>query len=89
MPDKVVRMLPRTIMVFATLDILYKSQVEFKNRLQAQGVEVGCMVVDGLHQVKDMDQVTEAGRAVRQYVTQKSIEFVMHAKCFIGGNPGA
>ena len=34
-------MLPSTMMVFATLDILYKSQVRFKDRLQAQGVEVG------------------------------------------------
>jgi hypothetical protein len=30
--------------------------------------------VDGLHQVKDMDQVIEAAGATRQYVTQKSIE---------------
>jgi hypothetical protein len=47
------------------------------------------MEADGLHQVKDMDQVTEAGREVRQYITQKSTEFVKHAKCFAGGNPGA
>jgi acetyl esterase/lipase len=89
MPDEVVRVLPSTTMVFATLDILYKSQVEFKNRLQAQGVEVGWKEVDGLHQVKDMDQVTGAGRAVRQYVTQESIKFVKDAKYSTGGNPGA
>ena len=79
MPDEVVKELPRTIMVFGTLDILYKSQVKFKNRLQAQGVEVDCMEVDGLHQVKDMDQVTEAGRKVWQYVTQQSVNFVKSA----------
>jgi acetyl esterase/lipase len=89
MPDEAVIMLPKTIMVSARLDILYKSQVRFKDRLQAQGVEVGWMEVDGLHQVKDMDQVTKAGRAVRQYVTEKSIEFVKQAKCSAGGHPGA
>lgn len=71
-------------MVLATLDILYKSQVEFKDRLQAQGVEVGWMEVDGLHQVKDMDKVTEAGRAVREYIKQQSIEFAKQAKCSTG-----
>ena len=85
MPDEIIRMLPKTIMVFATLDILYKSQVEFKNRLQAQGVEVDWIEVDGLHYVKDMDQVTKAGRAVRQYITQKSTEFMKHAKCSTDG----
>jgi hypothetical protein len=50
MPDEVVRKLPSTIMVFATLDILYKSQVTFKDRLQAQDMKVGWMEVDGLHQ---------------------------------------
>jgi hypothetical protein len=50
---------------------------------------MGCMVVNRLHQVKDMDQVIETGRAVRQYVTQKSIKFIIHAKYFIGGNLGA
>lgn len=67
-------MLPRTIMVSAGPDILYKSQVEFKNRLQAQGVQVYWKEVDGLHQVKDMCQ-TEAGREVGQYVT-KTIEIL-------------
>ena len=82
MSDEVVRMLPSpTIMVFAALDILYESDVEFKNRLQANGVKVSWMKANGLHQVKDMDQVTEAGRKVRQYATQKSIEFVERAKC--------
>jgi hypothetical protein len=57
---------------------------EFKNRVQAQGVKVGWMEVDGLHQVKDMDQVTEAGRTVRQYVKEMSSEFVKHAKCSAG-----
>lgn len=72
-------MLPSTIMVFAKLDILYKWQVEFKNRLEALGVVVSWKEVDGLHQVKDMDQVTEAGREVRRYISQKSIQFVEYA----------
>lgn len=88
MPDEVLRVLPRTIMVSATLDILHKSQVLLSNRLRAQGVEVDWMEADGLHQVKDMDQFTKAGRAVRHYVTQKSVEFVKHAKCSAGGSPG-
>jgi len=87
MPDEVLRVLPRTIMVSATLDILHKSQVLFSNRLRAQGVEVDRMEADGLHQVKDMNQVTEAGCAVRRYVKQKSIEFAKHAKCSAGGGP--
>jgi acetyl esterase/lipase len=74
-------MLPPTIMVFASLDILYKSGLKFKDRLQAQSVAVSWMEANGLHQMKDMDRMTGAGREVRQYVTQKSIEFVEHAKC--------
>jgi len=69
-------------MVSATLDILHKSQVLLSNRLRAQEVEVDWMEADGLHQVKDMDQFTEAGRAVRHYVTQMSVEFSA------GGSPG-
>ena len=75
MPDDVLRVLRRTVMVFATLDILHKSQVLFSNRLRDQGVEVDRMEADGLHQVKDMSQVTEAGCAVRHYIVQKTIEF--------------
>ena len=89
MPDEVVRMLPTVIMVSAKLDILYQSQVAFKNRLQAQGVKVDWRAFDGLHQVKDIDQVTEAGCAVRQHVTQKSIELARHAKCSGEGSAGA
>jgi hypothetical protein len=47
------------------------------------------MEVDGLHQVKNMDQVIKAGRAVRQYVTEKSIEFMKQAKCSAGEYSGA
>jgi len=82
MPDEVLRVLPRTIMVSATLDILHKLQVLFSNHLQAQGVKVNRMKADGLHQMKDMNQVTEAGCAMRRYVKQKSIKFAKHAKCF-------
>jgi acetyl esterase/lipase len=88
MPDEVIRLLPRTIMVFATLDILYKSGVKLKDRLQAQGVEVDWMEANGLHQVKDIGQFTEAGHAVMQDITQKSIELVKHARCSAAGNPG-
>ena len=55
-------------MVLVTLDPLYKSQIEFRNRLSAQGVKVECLEVVGLHMVKDLDLVTEAGRSVRRYV---------------------
>ena len=88
MPDEVIRMLPRTFMVSATLDILYQSQVEFSNRLRAQGVEVDCLEVVGLHQVKDMAQVTEAGRRVKGYIKEKSIEFVELATRRRGRNEG-
>ena len=76
MPDKVMRLLPQSVMVFAKLDILYDSQITFTRRLLAQAVHVDWIEVPGLHQVKDMDRVTEAGRTVRQYIRQKSSEFV-------------
>ena len=88
-PEEVVRELPRTVMALGKLDILYKSQVKFANLLRTQGVELDCMEVAGLHQVKDMDQVTAAGCSVREYVTQKSIEFVKRAKCSAGQIPDA
>lgn len=80
MSDEAIRLLPSTIMVVAKLDILYRSQTKFKNRLQAQGVEVDWLEVDGLHYVKDMDKVTEAGRAVRQYIKHISIEYAEHTE---------
>ena len=86
MPDEVIRMLPQIVMVSARLDILYRSQVAYKNRLQAQDVQIDWTEFDGLHQMKDMDQVTDAGRAVRQYVTQKSIELARRAKCTADGS---
>ena len=67
--------------------ILYRSQVAYKNRLQAQEAQIDWTEFNGLHQMKDMDQVTDAGRAMRQYVTQKSIELArlaqtgVHAQC--------
>jgi acetyl esterase/lipase len=85
MPDEVLRVLPRTVMVSATLDILHKSQVLFSNRLRDQEVEVDWMEADGIHQMKDMSQVTVAGGAVRRYVMQKSIEFAKHAKSSANG----
>ena len=75
MPSEVMRLLPHSHIVIAKLDILYLSQVAFKNRLQAEGVKLHAIEVDGLHQVKDMDQETEAGRQVRDYGKQISSEF--------------
>ena len=80
MLDEVVAVLPKTTMVLARLDTLYKSQIQFGRRLRDQGLEVDWLEVDGLHYVKDMDKVTEAGRAVRQYVKRISIEYAEHAK---------
>ena len=71
MPSWVIQTLPETVMVLATLDPLYKSQMKFWSHLNAEGIKVHWLAVDGLHMVKDMDQVTEAGRQVRQYVKQK------------------
>lgn len=68
-------MLSRIIMISATLEILYSSQVEFKDRLEAQGVQVDWKKIDGLHQVKDMSQ-TEAGREAKRYITDKTGEVV-------------
>jgi len=80
LPDDIIKELPKTTMVFAKLDILYKTQVEFGRRLKDQGVEVDWLEVDGLHYVKDMDKVTEAGRAVRQYIKRVSLEYAEAAK---------
>jgi hypothetical protein len=52
-------------------------------------VEVGWIKINRLYQVKDMDQVIKAGRAVRQYVTEKSIEFIKQAKYSADGHSGA
>ncbi|KAK5083833.1 hypothetical protein LTR05_006339 [Lithohypha guttulata] len=79
MPDDVVSMLPRTIILSAKLDILYRSQSKFKERLRTRGVKVSGIEVDGLHQVKDMDQVTAAGRKARQYILRVSREFIKQA----------
>jgi hypothetical protein len=59
----------------------------FRSRLQAQGVLMDWKDFNGLHQVKDMDQVTDAGRAVRQYISQKSIELVGRTKAADGAMP--
>jgi hypothetical protein len=74
MLNEIVKMLSSSIMMFATLDILYKSQVKFKDRLQAEDVKTSCMKIVELHQVKDMNQFTETCRAMRRYITQKLID---------------
>ena len=84
MPGEVMRLLPHSRMVIAKLDILYSSQVTFKIRLQAEGVRLHAIEVDGLHQVKDMDQGTEAGRQVREYGRQVSSEFIELDKFLAG-----
>lgn len=76
MPNDMIRKLPKMIMVSATLDILFPSQSDFKTRLQAQGVQLSSLEVDGLHQVKDLDRVTVAGREVRKYILQASRDFM-------------
>lgn len=78
MPDETIRKLPRIIIVSARLDILHKSQTEFANRLQTQGVEVKWKTVDGLHQVKDVPNT--AGQEVADYVKQMTIEMVTKAQ---------
>ncbi|KAF2789424.1 alpha/beta-hydrolase [Melanomma pulvis-pyrius CBS 109.77] len=80
MPDQVVIALPKTTMILAKLDILYKSQEQFVRRLLGQGVEVDWIEVAGLHYVKDMDTVTDAGRAVRRYIKNTSIEYTEYAE---------
>lgn len=87
MPDEVMRSLPRVIMVLAKLDILYRSQWEFKTRLQAQHADLSYIKVNGLHQVKDLDCVTEAGREVRRYIRQVSKEFMVSAACSANRGP--
>ncbi|KAK5074437.1 hypothetical protein LTR70_010238 [Exophiala xenobiotica] len=87
MPDYVMNQLPTVIMVLAKLDILYPSQVEFKTRLEDQGVNLSWIEVDGLHQVKDMDRVTAAGREVRQYILRASREFMKRAACSTDRRP--
>ena len=75
-PDDVIRILPRMVIVAADLDILFPSQLALKTRLEAQSVSLSWIVVNGLHQVKDLDQVTEAGCEVKQRVLHESKIFV-------------
>ena len=86
-PDDIVRMLPRTTMVSAKLDIRCPSQSKFKERFQTRGVRVSGIKVGGLHQVKDMDQVTAAGREVRLYVLQELRDFMEEGACFRDKDP--
>lgn len=76
--DEDLTRLPKVVMVISELDILFKSQLKFVQRLIAQGVDVNYLRVAGLHQVKDMD-CTEACRAVREYVRQHAIGFMERA----------
>ncbi len=81
-------MLSSSIMMFATLDILYKSQVKFTDRLQAKDVKMSCMKIVELRQVKDMNRFTETDRAIRRYITQKLIDLVKQAKSFADESSG-
>ncbi|KAK5069426.1 hypothetical protein LTR51_008676 [Lithohypha guttulata] len=87
MPNEVMRSLPRIFMVLAKLDILYRSQLEFKTRLQDQHADLSCIEVNGLHQVKDLDCVTETAREVRRYIWQASKEFMVSAACSANRGP--
>lgn len=78
-PDELMKLLPKMAIVAAKLDILYLSQSEFMGRLKTQNVDVSWIEVDGLHQAKDMDRVTAAGREVRQKVLQWSTGLTRHA----------
>ena len=80
MPEEVLRLLPPTLVTLATFDILRKSGLRFVNDLRASNVDVVCKEFEGLHQVKDMDRVTEAGRALRQYVCGWLVEMAQRCK---------
>ena len=49
-------------------DILFKAQMAWIDRLGRYGKHVDYVEVDGLHKVKDLDRVTEAGRVTRRYL---------------------
>jgi hypothetical protein len=49
-------------------DILFKAQMAWIERLGRHGKHVDYVKVDGLHKVKDLDRITEAGRVARQYL---------------------
>ena len=76
MPGEIKKLLPYSHMALAKLDILYPSQLAFKDSLQAEGVKLDAIEVDGLHQVKDMDRETKAGQQIRHYGRQISSEFM-------------
>ena len=52
MLDADMKLLPRTVLVFAKLNILYPSQTELEGRLRGAGVDLECLKVYGVHQVK-------------------------------------
>jgi acetyl esterase/lipase len=66
--DSRLGLMPPTVFALARHDVLKPEAIAFMHRMRSQGVHVFCDIFDGIHQVKDMDQVTQAGRQIRQFV---------------------
>jgi acetyl esterase/lipase len=67
-PKEKVEQLPDLHLVIGRHDILFKAQMAWIERLGRHGKHVDYVKVDGLHKVKDLDRITEAGRVARQYL---------------------
>ena len=75
MPKEILKLIPRTVMVLATLDILYLGGVSMKYRLRNERVEVESLEVNSIHQVKELHN-TEDGRKVWEYARVKYCELI-------------
>jgi acetyl esterase/lipase len=60
--------LPRMVIGIARHDILRPQTLDFGQRMLAQGANISYICVDGIHQVKDMDQITKAGQQIRKFM---------------------
>ena len=67
-PKEKIKHLPDLHLVIGRHDILFKAQMAWIDRLERYGKHVDYVKVDGLHKVKDLDRITEAGRVARQYL---------------------
>ena len=67
-PKEKVEHLPDLHLVLGRHDILFKAQRAWIDRLESYGKQVDYVEVNGLHKVKDLDRITEAGRVARQYL---------------------
>jgi acetyl esterase/lipase len=68
MPDHVVQELPPMAIALAKFDILYKQGKQFCEEHLQHRHDMRWKTFDGIHQVKDMDQVTAEGRLLREYI---------------------